>query len=80
MLYDVAVGGLKQRHPNTAQGVKGAERKWSRLAAEEMRTIVEWYLQAYGLLLTLVSLFKYLGKVLIASDNYWPVLVVNLSK
>ena len=56
MLYDVAVGGLKQRHPNTVQGVKGAERKWSRLAVEEMRTIVEWYLQAYGLLLTLVSL------------------------
>ena len=41
---------------------------------------MELYFQVYGRQLTLVSLFKYLGQVLTASDNDWTVLMGNLRK
>ena len=36
--------------------------------------------QAYGRPLDLVPEFKYLGRMLTASDNNWTVVVVNLRK
>ena len=35
-------------------------------------------LQAYGLLLTNVAAFKYLGRILTATDKNWTAVVVNL--
>ena len=52
------------RHPNTAQCAKGVERNLCRLAAEEIQAITERYFRSYGLPLTLVSSFKYLGQIL----------------
>ena len=51
-----------------------------RLAAEEVQASIERSSQAYGRPLTLVSSFKYLGIVLIASDNEWTSVVGNLQK
>ena len=66
-------------HPNTAQCAKGAEQKQPRLSAEEIRASTKGTFQAYGPPLTLMSSFKYLGQILIASDNNWPGVVGNLS-
>ena len=69
---------MNGRHPNTAQCTKGAERKWRRLTAEEMRASTERYFQAYGLPLKSVTTFKYLGQALTASNDDWLEVVGNL--
>ena len=39
-----------------------------------------WYFSAYGCPLEMVSSFKYLGRVISAADNDWPVVVKNLAQ
>ena len=68
------------RHPNTAQCTEGAEQKRCRLTAEDMRESTEWDYQTYGRPLTWVSLLKYLGQFLTASEDYWPELVGKIRK
>ena len=45
-----------------------------------MRENSESYLKAYGRTLETVTSFKYLGWVLTAGYDDWPVVVVNLKK
>ena len=45
-----------------------------------MREITERAFQAYGRPLVMVTLFKYLGRVLTAVDDNWPAVVGNLQK
>ena len=63
---------LNARHLITAFFPRGEERKWQLLAEEEVR--VEKYMAttAYGVSLTLVISFKYLGRVLSSVDDDWP--------
>ena len=54
------------------------ERKWRRLAEEEAREGTDRSLTAYGVPLSQVTSFKYLGRVLKAEDDNWPAVVRNL--
>ena len=69
---------LKRRHLATAQCARGAERKIRWLAEEELWGISERAFQAYGCPLENLMEFKYLGRVMTAVDDDWPVLVGNL--
>ena len=60
---------LNGRHPGTAQCAKGAESKRRRLEETETRENSEWVFEAYGAPIESVSEFKYLGKILTATDN-----------
>ena len=71
---------LNGRHPGTAQCIKGAERKRQRLAESETRENSEQALKAYGEPIKSVSEFKYLARILLATDDDWPSVVGNLGK
>ena len=51
---------------------RGMERKWHCLAEEEAREGKERALTAYGFILSQVTSFKYLERVLAAEENAWP--------
>ena len=72
-----ALNGL---HPGTSQCHKGAEQKRRRLAEADTRENTEQAFEAYGAPIESVIEFKYLGRILTATDNDWPVLVRNLGK
>ena len=72
-----ALNGL---HPGTAQCAKGGERKRRRLAETETRENSERAFEAYGEPIETVSEFKYLGRVLTATDDDWPAVVRNFKK
>ena len=59
---------------------KGAERKRRRMAEAELRDSTERAFKAYGKPLETVSTFKYLGRVITAGDDDWPLVVSNLVK
>ena len=63
---------LNGRHPETAQCAKGAERKRRWMAETEMRENSERAFKAYGESMEVVSEFKYLGRILTATDDDWP--------
>ena len=71
---------LNGRHLGTNQCRTGAERKIRRLAAAEGEAATERAFNAYGRRLNLVKEFRYLGRVLTATDNDWPVVARNLQK
>ena len=54
------------------------ERKWCRLEEEEARAGTERALTAYGSLLSQVTSFKYLGRVIAEENEDCPVVVRNL--
>ena len=56
----------------TLQCSKGAERKRRRLAETETRENVERAFHAYGKPMEAVSEFRYLGRLLTATDDDWP--------
>ena len=60
---------LNGRHMTTDFCRRGAERKWRRLAEEEARTEANMAITAYGIPLTLVTPFKYLGRIITAKDK-----------
>ena len=47
---------------------------------EKIWESIEQDFMEYGRSLNSLSQFNYLGRILIASDNYWPVVVRNLRK
>ena len=60
---------LNGRHLTTALYRQGMERNWSRLAEEEEQEGTERALTSYGVYLSQVTSFKYLGRVLAAEDD-----------
>ena len=71
---------LNGRHPGTTQCLKGAERKRQRLVETERRENSERSFEAYGKPIESVTEFKYLGRILTATDDDWPEVVGNLRK
>ena len=71
---------LNGRHPGTAQCAKGAERKRRRLEETETRENSELAFKAYGAPIESVLEFKYLGRILMVTDNNWRAVVGNLQK
>ena len=63
---------LNGRHLGTNQCRTGAERKIRRLAAAEGEAASERAFKAYGRRLDLVKEFRYIGRVLTATDDDWP--------
>ena len=71
---------LNGRHHATEMCKKGAERKRRRMAEAELRDSTERAFEAYGKPLETVANFKYLGRVMTAGDEDWPMVAVNLVK
>ena len=71
---------LNGRHPGTAQCLKGVERKRGRLAETETREDSERAFEAYRESIESLTEFKYLGRILTATDDDWPAVVGNLGK
>ena len=71
---------LNGRHTGTPQCAKGAERKRRRLAETETRENSERDFEAYGAPTKSVTEFRYLGRILTATDNDWPAVVGNIRK
>ena len=68
------------RHRGTAQCAKGAERKRRRLAKTETRENLERAFHAYRKPMEAVSEFRYLGRLLTATDDNWPAVAGNIKK
>ena len=71
---------LNGRHLDTDQCANEVEKKWRRLAAEEMRESAARPFPAYSRPLETVALFKYLGRILTTPDEDYPVVVNNPQK
>ena len=71
---------LNRMHRRTTQFKKGMEQKRWRLSAEEERAVTYRAFSMYGRPLEMVNSFKYLGQVISAVDDDWPVLVKILAK
>ena len=71
---------MNVRHPGTAQCAKGAERKIWRLAETETRENSEWAFKVYREPMEAVLEFKYLWRILTATDNDWTAVAGNLKK
>ena len=71
---------LNGRHITTTRCTKGAEQKRRQLTEEYMRESADITFQAYGRPINIVTPFKYLGWVMMASDEYCPPVVGNLQK
>ena len=67
--HDGALACTNGRHLATAQCNKGAERKFRRLAEEDIRESTDRAFQAYGKPLEMVNSFKYLAWVMTAGDD-----------
>ena len=71
---------LNGRHTTTDQCTKGVERKWGRLSVEYMRESTERSLQAYSTPLESITSFKYLGRIMTASNENCQEVVGKLRK
>ena len=71
---------LNGRNLETALCRRGMESKWRRLEEEKDWEGMERALTSYGVPLSQVTSFKYLGQVLAAEDNDWPAVVRNLRR
>ena len=71
---------LNGRHLGTLQCKKGAERKRRRLAKTETRENAERAFHAYGKPMEAVSEFRYLERLLTATDDDWPAVAGNIRK
>ena len=71
---------LNGRHLVTLQCKKGAERKQRRLAETETRENADRAFHAYGKLMEAVSEFRYLGRLLMATDGDWTAVAGNIRK
>ena len=76
----VPLKALNGTHRCTAHYTQGAERKRRQLAAEEEREVTARAFRAYGHPLEMVTSFKYLGRMILATENDWPEVVRNLAK
>ena len=73
-------GVLNRSHLATSMCTKGAERKLRQWVWEEAQYSMEATFQDYGWTLESGNPFKYLGRVLTASNDNWLDLVANLRK
>ena len=64
----------------TTQCKKGAERKRRRLTETETQENSERAFHAYRKLMEAVSEFRYLGRLLTATDDDWPEVAGNIRK
>ena len=71
---------LNGRHLGTAQCAKWAERKRRRLAETETRENLERAFHAYGQPMEAVLEFRYLGRLLTATDDDCPAVAGNIKK
>ena len=60
--------------------MKGVECKRWKLAAEEERAATSRAFSAYGLPLEMATSFRYLGRVILATDEDCPSVIRNLAK
>ena len=70
---------LNGTHRPTAQCTQGADRRRQRLVAKKEREVTVRAFSAYGRPLEMVNSFKYRGRVILAMDNNWTVVVRNLA-
>ena len=68
---------LNGTHRRTAQCTQGAERKRWGLLAEEEREVPARDFRAYGHPLEMATSFKYLGRVILATNDDWTAVVRN---
>ena len=47
--------------------------------AEEEREVTARYFSACGIPLEMVTAFKYLGRLILVTDDNWPTVVINLA-
>ena len=71
---------LNGRHLGTSQCRTGTESKRRRLSEAEMRITSERAFHAYGKQMREVTEFRYLGRVLTATDDDWPAVAGNIRK
>ena len=71
---------LNGTHRRISQCTWEAERKRRRLAAEEDREVTSRVFSAYGHPLEMVAYFKYMGRVILATNNDWKAVARNLSR
>ena len=71
---------LNGRHLGTAQCAKGVERKRRRLAETETRDKLEQAFHSNGQPMEAVLEFRYLGRLLTATDEDWPAVAGNIKK
>ena len=71
---------INGRHLGTAQCAKGADRKRRRLAETETRENLERAFRAYRQPMEVVTEFKYLGRLLTATYDYWLAVAGNIQK
>ena len=69
-----------QRLPWHQHVAPGADRNQRRMVEEELRESAGRVFQAYGILIETVTSFKYMGRVLMTTENDWPEVVGNLRK
>ena len=71
---------LNGRHLGTAHCKKGVERKQRQLAETKTRENSERAFHAYGKPMEAVLEFRYLRRLLTATDNDWPAVAGNIQK
>ena len=71
---------LNGRHLGTLQCKKGVERKRQQLAETETPENAEWAFHTYRKPTEAVSEFRYLGRLLTATDDDWPAVAGNIRK
>ena len=71
---------LDRRHLGTSQCRTGTERKRRRLLEAEMRENSEQAFHAYGKQMKAVTDFRYLGRLLTATDDDWTAVAGNIRK
>ena len=71
---------LNENHQATVMCARGAERWMKRLQDEEARLSTAVAFDAYGRPLEMVTLFKYLSRIIRKSDDDWLAVVTNLKK
>ena len=71
---------LNHFHPTTALFARGADRKRRKLVEDEAWAVAYMEFQEYVRPLETVISFKYLGRLLTATDNYCPSVISNLHK
>ena len=76
----VPLKALNGRNLGTAQCAKGKKRKKQRLAETETRENLERAFKAYGEPMKAVSEFRYLGRILTATDDDWLDVAGNIKK
>ena len=81
-LWDMLVPqkALNGTHRCTLQCTWGADRRRRHLSTEEEREVTARDFSAYWRPLEMLTYFKDLGRVILATDDYWPAVVGNLAR